>query len=121
MNRKRIVGAAVLALLIAGAQGSAFAETDIVLSNESEGTEVNTGDSVFNNNSNESSTSAGFSTSANAFPAPAPAPAAAAAPVTQSAPAASSAESPETAVSSADSDAIDGLFVGFAPSFGFVL
>jgi hypothetical protein len=125
MKRRRVVGAAVLALLIAGAAPSAaLADTDIVLENHSEGSEVHTGDSEFNNNSNEATNSSGFNSSASGFapaPAPAAAPSAVSAPVTQSAPAQTAADTPETAVQSADSEAIDALFVGFAPTVGSVL
>lgn len=60
MRSKRFVVAGVVALLLFAFPGSALAETDIVLENESTDSEVRTGDSSFTNNSNESSSSSAF-------------------------------------------------------------
>jgi hypothetical protein len=48
-------------LLVCGIPAAALAESDVVLSNESEGTEVNSGDSTFNNSEDISSGSTSFS------------------------------------------------------------
>ncbi len=49
--------AALAVLLVAGLGGAVRAETDIVLDNETSGTEVDTGDSSFENSSTESTSS----------------------------------------------------------------
>lgn len=48
-------------LLVCAVPAAALAEADVVLSNESEGTEVNTGDSSFTNSDNTSSGATSFS------------------------------------------------------------
>jgi len=53
MRPKRLAVAAAVALLLVTA-GPAMAETDVVLDNESSGSEVHTGDSTFTNTDNTS-------------------------------------------------------------------
>lgn len=115
---KRLMAAGIVALLLTGVPSGALAESDVVLYNESTDSNVQTGESSFNNSTANESTSATFDppgsgggetiTSVQTT---------SSAPVESRsvAPQASKAATPvKTEVASATSKAVDALFVGMS-------
>lgn len=122
MRTKRSATAVLIGLTLAlGVPGAALAETDVVLYNESEGTDVKTGESSFNNSTANESQSATFDPPSSAAGSPVTTTTSSAPVLAPSAPAAPRVSVPSTAAKPAAPAAvtsasrqIETLFVGLA-------
>jgi hypothetical protein len=121
---KRILVGAAAVLLVCATSPAAWSETDIVLHNESQDTEVRTGKSTFTNSESVSSSATMDPPAAGNAPVIVSEPRiATTALVEEPGPALGATETEPEVVSDArnDTESVEALFVGLAPAVGAVL